>query len=100
MSAEGGFSINLTNCTEAHSAITNVIGDLNRLLSELESTAAPLVDTWDGQAKQAYLAKQTRWGQDSAEITRILQGINRALEDSIADYRSAERYGVNLFTNT
>jgi early secretory antigenic target protein ESAT-6 len=98
VSADGGFSINLTKCTEAHGAINSVISDLNRMLSELESKAAPLISTWDGQAQQAYLAKQKRWEQDSAEITRILQAINRALEDSIADYRSAERYGVNLFT--
>ena len=99
MSEVPGFSINLTNCANAHGAIGDVINDLHRLLGELESKAAPLVSTWDGQAQQAYLAKQKRWESDSAEITRILLAINRALEDSIADYRGAERYGVNLFTS-
>jgi ESAT-6 family protein len=98
MSRDSAFSINLVNCTEAHGAINGVIADLHRLLGELESKAAPLVSTWDGDAQRAYLAKQQRWAADSAEITRILQAINRALEESIADYRSAERYGVHLFT--
>jgi 6 kDa early secretory antigenic target len=99
VSGDSAFSINLTRCTEAHGAIDGVIKDLTRLLTELEGKAAPLVSTWDGEAQQAYLAKQTRWKADSDEITRILQAINRALEESIADYRSAERYGVNLFTS-
>jgi WXG100 family type VII secretion target len=98
--SDAGFAINLKNCTDAQLAIGNVIGDLNRLLSELESRAAPLVSTWDGAAQQAYLAKQRRWETDSAEIVRILQAINRALDESIVDYRSAERYGVNLFTSS
>ena len=92
------FSVNYTRCMQAHTAIDRVAGDLVSLLSELESDAQPLVATWEGPAQQAYFAKQKRWQEDSAEITRILQAINRALEESMAGYKNADRYGVSLFT--
>jgi early secretory antigenic target protein ESAT-6 len=77
--------------------IQTAIGNLEAQLAQLERDAAPLVDTWNGDAKQAYLQRQATWRQASTELAGMLREIKRALDESVLDYQSTERANVNLF---
>lgn len=92
-----GFSINLKACLDAHGAIDGVAKDLVRLREELDRIGGQVTADWSGQAAQAYVAAQARWTEDTDELNRILFAINRALEESINGYHSADKYGVGLF---
>jgi WXG100 family type VII secretion target len=70
---------------------------LESQLSQLERDAAPLVETWSGEAKEAYLARQSTWRQASGELSAMLQGIKRALDESFADYQRTEQRNAGLF---
>lgn len=90
--------VNFKRCRDAHEAINRIINDLQVQLTNLESDAAPLVSTWTGDAQQAYHQRQSAWHASSEELTRILRGINHALEESLVDYRATEDRAVRLFS--
>ena len=77
--------------------IQTAVGNLESQLAQLERDAAPLVDTWNGDAKQAYLQRQATWRQAAAELTNMLREIKRALDESVLDYQTTERSNANLF---
>ena len=91
-------SVDFTRLLETSGHIQTGIVTLQSRLDELEQAAAPLVQTWSGEARQAYQDRQTTWRQASADLARMLQAIKRGLDDSIADYQGTEKYNVGLFT--
>lgn len=97
MSHDGHLNINFVRLQETSSRIQAAIASLDTQLDQLERDAAPLVATWSGEARQAYQQRQDTWRQASAELTVMLQGIKRALDDTIADFQRTERGNANLF---
>jgi 6 kDa early secretory antigenic target len=98
MTETGHLSVNFVRLLETSSHIQKAIASLESQLDQLEQAAAPLVQTWSGEAQQAYQERQATWRQASAELARMLHGIKRGLDESMADYQGTERYNVGLFT--
>jgi WXG100 family type VII secretion target len=98
MNDAGRLEVNFKRCRDAHTAIERIISDLQVQLANLESDAAPLVSTWTGDAQLAYHQRQTSWHSSAQELTRILRGINHALEESLIDYQATENRAVRLFS--
>ncbi|HEY6593020.1 MAG TPA: WXG100 family type VII secretion target [Asanoa sp.] len=82
---------------QASADIQKALSTLDSQLAQLERDAAPLVATWDGEAKQAYEQRQARWRSASQELQSILRDIKVAVDDSAADYLSTEKKNTNLF---
>jgi WXG100 family type VII secretion target len=55
------------------------------------------VDTWDGEAKAAYAARQAKWTAASNDLKAILNSIKGAVNESAADYMSTEKRATGLF---
>jgi len=89
--------VNFIALQEASAHIQSAIGTLESQLAQLEKDAAPLVATWDGDAKEAYLARQAAWRQASGELSLMLRGIRKALDESYADYQRTENQNAELF---
>ena len=98
MTETGHLSVNFVRLLETSSHIQKAIVALESQLDQLEQAAAPLVQTWSGEARQAYQERQTTWRQASADLARMLLAIKRALDESMTDYQGTERYNVGLFT--
>jgi 6 kDa early secretory antigenic target len=98
MTDTGQLSVNFNRLLETSTHIQSAIAALESQLDELEQAAAPLVQTWSGDAQQAYQERQAVWRQTSADLARMLQAIRRGLDESMADYQGTERYNVSLFT--
>jgi WXG100 family type VII secretion target len=98
MTDPGQLSVNFTRLLETSSHIQKAIASVNSHLDQLEQAAAPLVQTWSGDAKAAYQERQATWRQASEDLARMLQGIRRGLDESIADYQGTEKFNVGLFT--
>jgi WXG100 family type VII secretion target len=77
--------------------ISKAVSTLHSKLADLESAAGPLVQAWDGAAKNAYAQRQAQWRSAADDITSILGRINSALDESKAQYASTERSNANLF---
>ena len=89
--------VNFPALQQASADIQKALNTLDTQLGQLERDAAPLIATWDGEARQAYDQRQARWRAASADLQAMLRDIKLALDDSAADYLSTEKKNVNLF---
>ncbi|GAA1832423.1 hypothetical protein GCM10009682_58650 [Luedemannella flava] len=90
----------VVNFAQLHAAsdhIATAVAKLTNELHELERAAAPLVQSWDGEAKHAYQQRQNAWRGAAKDLATMLSQIKRAVDDSAADYASTENRNTNLF---
>lgn len=90
----------IVNFAALHAAsghISEAISRLQSELADLERSAAPLVTTWEGDARQAYEQRQNTWRRAATDLTAMLSEIKRAVDDSAADYAATERRNASLF---
>ena len=60
-------------------------------LHQLNSDLAPLLATWEGAGKDAYLAQQTRWNTESDDLNLTLAAIHRAVGSANSGYQEMDR---------
>ena len=89
--------VNFAALHQAGADIDGALGALATQLEELERDAAPLVATWDGEARRAYDARQARWRAAAEDLSGILRDIKIALTESAADYQHTEHRNTLLF---
>lgn len=89
--------INFAGLQQVSGDIATAIDTLRSQLDELERQAAPLVSTWDGQARAAYDARQQAWRRAAGQLTATLQAIKTSVDESAADYLHTERRNMELF---
>ena len=82
---------------QASSDIQKAVSSMQTQLDDLERSAAPLVQTWQGEAQQAYAARQAKWRASSQDLTQILQNIKSAVDQSCQDYISTEKQATSRF---
>lgn len=95
--SDGMLVVNFAALQQAGADIQAGISGLQSTLSDLESAAKPLVETWAGDAKEAYQARQATWRQASQDLTRILADIKRALDESAQSYLQTENSNKAMF---
>lgn len=89
--------VNFAALHQASADITTALSALQSQLGHLERDAAPLVHTWDGDAKQAYEERQNRWRAAANDLSLMLRDIKVAVDDSAADYLNTEKRNTGLF---
>lgn len=89
--------VNFAAMHAASGDIQTAIKALTDQLGQLERDAAPLVSSWDGDAKAAYEGRQRQWRTAASELSVMLTEIKKALDDSAQDYRDTETRNVRLF---
>ena len=94
---DGVLVVNFPALQQASADIQKALSTLDSQLGQLERDAAPLVSSWDGDAKQAYEQRQARWRSASQDLQAMLRDIKSAVDESAADYQSTERKNTNLF---
>lgn len=89
--------VNFAAMQAASGDIQAAIKTLTGHLAQLERDVAPLVSSWDGDAKAAYEVRQRQWRSAASELCTMLTEIKKALDDSALDYRDTETRNVRLF---
>ena len=97
MNDDGQLLVNFASLHKASDDINAALGKMRSTLSDLEHAARPLVDTWDGEAKQAYALRQETWRRAAEDLAAILSSVKTAVDDSAADYHHTERSNTQLF---
>jgi early secretory antigenic target protein ESAT-6 len=82
---------------QASADIQKALNTLDAQLGQLERDAAPLVASWDGEAKQAYEQRQAKWRSASQDLQAMLREIKIAVDESAADYLNTEKRNTRLF---
>jgi WXG100 family type VII secretion target len=89
--------INFPALQKASADIQTALNSMETQLGQLERDAAPLVSTWDGDAKAAYEQRQARWRSAANDLSVMLRDIKVAVDDSAADYLNTEKRNTQLF---
>jgi WXG100 family type VII secretion target len=97
MANDGLLLVNFGSLQQASADIQKAVNTLTSQLDQLERDAGPLVQTWDGEAKQAYAERQAKWRSASQDLQAILQNIKGAVDQSVQDYISTERQAAQRF---
>ena len=97
MAGDGMMLVNFNALQQAAVDINKGITTLQSQLDELERTAAPLVQIWQGEAREAYYARQATWRKSAQDLTQILQNIKTAVERSTEEYQSTEKQATQRF---
>ena len=95
---DGVLVVNFAALQQASGDIQRALNTLESQLNQLERDAAPLVASWDGEAKQSYDQRQAKWRQASQDLQAMLRDIKIALDGSAADYLSTEKRNTSLFS--
>ncbi|WP_405092076.1 WXG100 family type VII secretion target [Micromonospora sp. NBC_01392] len=93
----GVLVVNFAALQQAGADIQRALTTLESQLGQLERDAAPLVASWNGEAREAYEQRQSRWRAASQDMQVMLRDIKLAVEDSAADYLDTEKRNANLF---
>ncbi|MEU3273637.1 WXG100 family type VII secretion target [Saccharomonospora sp. NPDC006951] len=72
-------------------------GELNGLFEDLKSRLAPLVDSWQGDAQDAWRGVQTEWDNNLEELKDILDKIATALPQIADGYQSTDKAVQGFF---
>ncbi|MFI6129543.1 WXG100 family type VII secretion target [Micromonospora sp. NPDC051141] len=93
----GVLVVNFAALQQAGADIQRALTTLESQLGQLERDAAPLVASWNGEAREAYEQRQSRWRAASQDMQAMLRDIKLAVEDSATDYLDTEKRNANLF---
>jgi early secretory antigenic target protein ESAT-6 len=93
----GVLVVNFAALEQARADINKALSRLESELEQLERDAAPLMSSWEGVAKAAYAARQTKWRNAARELSTTLRNIEAALDASTRDYLTTEKRAANLF---
>jgi ESAT-6 family protein len=97
MAGDGMLLVNFAALQTASGDIGKALSRLQSSLDQLERDAQPLVSTWDGEAQQAYQARQTKWRRASHDLHQILSNIRKAVDESAEDYIHTEKQATQRF---
>ena len=98
MTADGMLVVNFAALQQAGADIQKALNNLESQLSQLESDAAPLVSTWQGEAMEAYAQRQATWRAASNDLQNILRDIKIAVDQSAQDYATTEGNAEKRFS--
>ncbi|MGH3450019.1 MAG: WXG100 family type VII secretion target [Haloechinothrix sp.] len=90
-------SVNYGALQVAADDIKGTTTQVNGILDQLKSDIAPLVNTWEGEAQTAYLAKQAQWDQAAEDINKVLASIGTAVNDALGRYQEGEGKATQSF---
>jgi len=71
---------------------------LQGTLENLEAQLAPMVNSWTGNAREAYFQQKRKWEEASAAMATILQQMGQAVEQAHSNYTGAESTNTNIWS--
>ena len=95
---DGLLRVNFAALGDATMDIDRAVKDLDNKLSDLEAAARPLVETWEGKAKEAYYERQQKWDTAANDLKIILAKIRDAVDSSAQDYAATEGSAAKRFS--
>jgi 6 kDa early secretory antigenic target len=70
---------------------------LQGTLDNLEAELGPMVNSWTGDAKEAYFQQKQKWDDASRAMATILQQMGQAVEQAHGNYTAAESANRNIW---
>jgi ESAT-6 family protein len=89
--------INFAALHQAAIDINTAINAMESQLHDCESSAAPLISTWEGEAQASYQQRQAQWRQAAGDLSQMLREIKAAVEESASNFQQTESRNAAMF---
>jgi len=91
-------AVNFGALTEAQGNIASTSQKVSAELDDLRQFVTRLTSAWDGAARDAYHAQQSKLDQAAAELNQVLAQIGTAVGTACDSYQAAERANTSRFS--
>ncbi len=91
MAAQYEIVVDYDALTAAEAALTNFQRLIAATLQELNQDLAPLLATWEGNGRDAYLSQQTAWNTASDNLNLTLAAVHAAVGTANLGYQQTDR---------
>ncbi|MBM9624499.1 WXG100 family type VII secretion target [Streptomyces zhihengii] len=88
---DGIVHVNYGSVGEAVTSMQQITTAIRQRLAQLETGLQPLVNSWEGQDREAYYVKQREWNAAAEKLNAILASHGGLLDDIGASYDLNER---------
>lgn len=83
--------VNFATISQASSDVKSTAGRITQQLDDLKAAVTRVTNTWEGEAREGYQAKQQQWDSTAADLNSTLQKIATVLQNSADNYQSTEK---------
>ncbi|WP_441958891.1 WXG100 family type VII secretion target [Mycolicibacterium houstonense] len=95
--SDGSIDYNFSGIAADAGDLASASSQMNGLLDEGKGSMATLQSMWGGEGQSAWLALQTRWDNNAAELNAALTDLGRAIEEAGAQMASTEASVTSRF---
>ncbi|MFF5986349.1 WXG100 family type VII secretion target [Prauserella flavalba] len=92
-----GIVVDYATIHQAADDCTKTGGELDALFEDLKARLAPLVDSWSGEAMEAWQNVQNEWNTSLDEMKQVLAQIATALPQIADGYQSTDKGIQGMF---
>jgi WXG100 family type VII secretion target len=89
--------VNFAAMDHAGQSIQGALNTLNARLEEVSQLGLRLTAGWQGEAREAYSARQANWERAGGDLATTLREIKVALDESMRRYLETEQRNRHLF---
>ena len=97
MSTDGSIQVTFSSLSTAAADCGSTAGQMNQQLDDLKSYLTPLVSSWTGDAAEAYRNLEKQWERSAADLTSVLNQIQKALDAAFQSYVQTEQAAAKLW---
>jgi WXG100 family type VII secretion target len=90
--------VNYGSLDGAVTALETAKGLLLQQISDLESKMKPMLNSWDGAAREAYVPLQTKWSTAASDLSDDIHALKTAVHDSNGFYQQNEQATLRMFS--
>jgi WXG100 family type VII secretion target len=87
---DGYIHVNYGQVNDVYDALESADKAIQMVLSELESTASRLSQSWIGSSQQEYTMVQTRWNNDMNDMSTTLANARATLSEMSINYGNTD----------
>lgn len=89
--------VNFGSLEAGRAGIAKTHGQLVSTLDDLEANLQSMLQTWDGQAREAYYQCKSEWDSAAAAMAQTLNQIGTAVGNANENYGAAEKAATNTW---
>ncbi len=93
----GEIKVNFGELDAAAGHLNQTSSKIQQELHDLEGFLRPLIETWDGQAKEEYFHAQQEWNKAAQNLHEICAKIGVAVRTANESYQQGERRNAGRF---
>ncbi|WP_457033436.1 WXG100 family type VII secretion target [Kitasatospora sp. P5_F3] len=90
--------VNFSTIANASSEVKQGAQRIQTQLDDLKAGVARIANSWQGQAREGYQARQQQWDASAADLQQALQQISQSLDNAAQSYQQTESKNASVWS--